>query len=355
MRRIGIFIVFFFIVILIYFAFFFDNKLVVIKMDDNVDKVVSSNDHILNIPSKVKERKVLVEDGFHFLIGQPVTYVIQQYGDPERVDRSAYDYDWWIYSNAYKDGYFQVGVKNEKVVSIFVIGDNSLPTKPFQLGSNYEYLNAKFHFDEQVSFNIKNNSYQFNLTEEELHARPLLYFDGIFIQLYFDTFLNELSSIRYLDYETVIKHRPYSVVFRGELIEAEPLTEADWRKVEIGSSLQIFSITNEIRKKHSLQKLEWDDATASVAYYHSQDMSINDYFSHTSPTYGELKDRLKKEEILYMLAGENIAAKYVDAIEAVEGWLNSEGHRVNLLHEDFTHLGVGVYERYYTQNFITPW
>ncbi|UTW69152.1 hypothetical protein KHA80_18970 [Anaerobacillus sp. HL2] len=37
----------------------------------------------------------------------------------------------------------------------------------------------------------------------------------------------------------------------------------------------------------------------------------------------------------------------MDAIEAVTGWLNSEGHRIHLLHEDFSHLGVGVYERYY--------
>lgn len=50
--------------------------------------------------------------------------------------------------------------------------------------------------------------------------------------------------------------------------------------------------------------------------------------------------------------GENIAYNYVDGPAAVEGWLNSEGHRKALLNQDYTHLGVGVKEKYYTQNFI---
>ncbi|MGK0698226.1 CAP domain-containing protein [Priestia flexa] len=54
------------------------------------------------------------------------------------------------------------------------------------------------------------------------------------------------------------------------------------------------------------------------------------------------------------MAGENIASNYTDGPAAVEGWLNSEGHRKALLNNDFTHLGVGVYEKFYTQNFITP-
>ncbi|MEK1830243.1 CAP domain-containing protein [Priestia megaterium] len=54
------------------------------------------------------------------------------------------------------------------------------------------------------------------------------------------------------------------------------------------------------------------------------------------------------------MAGENIASNYQDGIAAVEGWLNSEGHRKALLNKEFTRLGVGVYEKYYTQNFITP-
>lgn len=64
---------------------------------------------------------------------------------------------------------------------------------------------------------------------------------------------------------------------------------------------------------------------------------------------------MKKGNISFKVAGENIAAQYVDGLAAVEGWLNSEGHRVNLLDESYSHLGVGVYQRYYTQNFMIPY
>jgi uncharacterized protein YkwD len=295
----------------------------------------------------------LKEDGLHNLIGEPVTTLEEVFGEPSRIDKSAYDYDWWVYPNS--ESYIQIGVENDQVVTVYFIGEENELTFPFYIGQLYEDINNEFTFTEQISFNLQANSFQFNLTEEELLTRPLLKVDDVFIQLYFDTFTKSLSGIRYLDGKTLVKHRPYSVVYRGELIEAKKLTAEEWSEVEKGAALQILDITNEIRKRHQLNELEWDEETSIVAFHHSEDMKLNEYFSHTSPAYGELKDRLKKQGVFYQLAGENIAAKYVDAIAVVEGWLNSEGHRVNLLHEDFTHLGVGVYELYYTQNFITPW
>jgi uncharacterized protein YkwD len=61
---------------------------------------------------------------------------------------------------------------------------------------------------------------------------------------------------------------------------------------------------------------------------------------------------LTAANVPFQMAGENIAAHYVDGPAVVEGWLNSKGHRESLLSGDFTHLGVGVYQKYYTQNFI---
>ena len=79
---------------------------------------------------------------------------------------------------------------------------------------------------------------------------------------------------------------------------------------------------------------------------------MSNYFSHVSKTKGDLSDRLEDGECNLSSAGENIAANYVDAIAVMEGWLNSKGHRDALLNEEFTYFGVGVYEKYYTQNFI---
>ena len=101
-----------------------------------------------------------------------------------------------------------------------------------------------------------------------------------------------------------------------------------------------------------MNNLIWDEETAEVAYLHSKDMSETNTFSHTSEQFGDLTERLIKGNIPFELAGENIAANYLDAPSVIHGWLNSNGHRNSLLSDKFTHIGVGVYKKYYTQNFV---
>src|SRR5699024_11722582 len=81
-------------------------------------------------------------------------------------------------------------------------------------------------------------------------------------------------------------------------------------------------------------------------------MYENNFFSHDSQDGRNLKDRLEEENIYYVSAGENIAAQHTDAPAAMEGWLNSEGHREAMLYEDYNRIGVGVHHLYYTQNFL---
>ena len=86
----------------------------------------------------------------------------------------------------------------------------------------------------------------------------------------------------------------------------------------------------------------------------SIDMQKNNYFSHTSPTFGSPFDRLKALNIQYRTAGENIAKGQRSASEVVTAWMNSEGHRANILNESYTHIGVGFVQDGYiwTQQFI---
>ena len=147
----------------------------------------------------------------------------------------------------------------------------------------------------------------------------------IFVQLYIDNFTGTLSSIRYLNNETLIKLHPYELVYRGEFIEPIEPSETLWRSIEEGAEREIFDITNVLRVRHDLNPLIWDDETAMVAYGHSKDMSDSDDFSHISKKFGDLSDRLKAAEVTYLSAGENIAANYSDGPAVVEGWLNSKG------------------------------
>jgi uncharacterized protein YkwD len=291
--------------------------------------------------------------GIHTLIGLSGDEIKQKWGDPQRIDPSSYEYVWWIYKQN-DHSYVQVGVLENKVVTIYGIGDD-LNIDPFYIGQPYEEIVKKFPVSDNHSFKVADNTYRFELSEEEQHVRPLIQLGDVWAQLYIDQFTNKLSSIRYLDAMTLVKQRPYELVYRGELIDSRELSKEEWLAIEKGSAQQIIDITNMIRKRHDLNQVKWHEETSQVALLHSMDMMENAYFSHDSPTKGGLADRLEAGEIKYHLAGENIAAKYVDGIAAVEGWLNSKGHRETLLNEKFTHLGVGVYEKYYTQNFISTW
>ncbi|MBM6618582.1 CAP domain-containing protein [Bacillus suaedaesalsae] len=291
--------------------------------------------------------------GMHMLIGQSGDHIQNMWGKPIRIDPSSYDYVWWIYKQN-ENSYIQVGVLENKVVSLFAIGSD-VNLDPFYIGQPYDQITKNIELQTTHNINVKDNSYRFELSEEEKLARPLVQFGEVWAQLYIDQFTKKLSSIRYMDNETLVKQRPYELVYRGELISARELSSEEWSAVEKGNSEQILDITNMIRKRYEIKQVVWHEETSKVAFLHSKDMKENDYFSHDSPTKGGLADRLQEGEIKYQLAGENIAAKYVDGIAAVEGWLNSKGHRETLLNNEFTHLGVGVYEKYYTQNFINTW
>lgn len=91
-----------------------------------------------------------------------------------------------------------------------------------------------------------------------------------------------------------------------------------------------------------------------VAEAKSADMASNNYFSHTSPTYGSPFDRIKAAGINYRAAGENIAQGQRTPQQVVQAWMQSPGHRQNILNANYTHIGVGFVEDgyYWTQQFI---
>ncbi|MBO1915365.1 hypothetical protein J4G37_62370, partial [Microvirga sp. 3-52] len=87
----------------------------------------------------------------------------------------------------------------------------------------------------------------------------------------------------------------------------------------------------------------------------SKDMSSKGYFSHTSPTYGSPFDQMKQFGVSYSAAGENIAMGQRTPAEVVKAWMDSPGHRENILKPGFTHIGIGYDSNgnYWTQQFIT--
>ena len=117
---------------------------------------------------------------------------------------------------------------------------------------------------------------------------------------------------------------------------------------------QVLTLVNQERAAAGLSPLTMDESLRKVARIKSTDMCTNGYFSHTSPTYGSPFDMMKQFGISYTKAGENIAQGYTTPEAVVKGWMNSSGHRKNILDSDFTHIGVGYDSNghYWTQMFI---
>ena len=107
-------------------------------------------------------------------------------------------------------------------------------------------------------------------------------------------------------------------------------------------------------KKNGLPALTADTKLNSVAQAKSTDMHKNNYFSHTSPTYGSPFDMMRDQGVSYKSAGENIAQGQRTPQEVVQAWMNSEGHRRNILNSNYNHIGVGFDPNGYhwTQMFI---
>lgn len=248
-----------------------------------------------------------------------------------------------------------MGIHDKKVVTVYAIGEKT-NISPFKIGQPVSDIYSLVPIETYISLNYKGSSYRFELTENDLNTSPLIQMGGLYVQLYIDKFDDTLSSVRILDAETLIKLRPYELVYRGKLLEADKIeSEEEQELIDRGIEKQIFDITNVMRIRNDLNSLQWDEKTAAVALSHSKDMFESNDFSHSSKKSGELSDRLKDGDVFFQLAGENIAANYVDAPAVMEGWLNSKGHRETLLNKDFTHIGVGVYKKHYTQNFIQKW
>ena len=117
---------------------------------------------------------------------------------------------------------------------------------------------------------------------------------------------------------------------------------------------EVVRLVNEIRKENGLQPLTANWELARVARYKSQDMKDKGYFSHTSPTYGSPYQMIRAFGLSFRAAGENIAKGYSTPQAVVNGWMNSSGHRANILNASYKQIGVGYVAQgnYWTQMFI---
>lgn len=139
----------------------------------------------------------------------------------------------------------------------------------------------------------------------------------------------------------------------------KPTTEATTETTTVqqnGSyAQQVLNLVNAERAKHNLAPLKLSSSVNKVAQAKADDMKKNNYFDHNSPTYGSPFNMLKSFGVSYKTAGENIAKGQKTPQAVVNAWMNSEGHRANILNKNFKELGVGYTggsSPYWVQMFI---
>lgn len=132
------------------------------------------------------------------------------------------------------------------------------------------------------------------------------------------------------------------------LISSLSFSSTDYQEI-------ILTKINTERAKYNLKPMILNESISNLAIIKSNDMAKNNYFSHISKKYGSPFDMLKKENIKYFGAGENIAKGQKNEDEVMKSWLESKGHRKNILNPNFTEVGIGkdTYSKnIWTQIFI---
>lgn len=138
--------------------------------------------------------------------------------------------------------------------------------------------------------------------------------------------------------------------------EANKTTAAATPSSNVSYEERVAQLVNIEREKNGLQPLAFDSSISNVARAKSKDMADNNYFAHQSPTYGSAGDMLRNFGINWSAWGENIASGQDTPEEVVNAWMNSEGHRANILSSNFGKIGVGYVTNsngtaYWTQMF----
>lgn len=270
-------------------------------------------------------------------IGATEKTVLQKLGEPNRKDPSEYGFTWYVYNKDYKQ-YAQIGVAAGRVVAVYSNAAGVKSDAGIAIGTTRKDAEAKLG-KPLTTLKIGNTTWKLN--------------DGKELGRYIVG-----AGIVTLFYDVHVKSTVTSMLVMDKKTATTAATAAKNAKLQSAYERELFDLANSVRVRMGLAPFKWDDTAAKAARLHSADMAARNFFDHENPDGKSPFDRMEKQGIAYRLAAENIAAGQDNAIFAHESWMNSAGHRKNLL-SAVARLGAGVafggeYGIYYTQNFFTP-
>lgn len=270
-------------------------------------------------------------------IGDSQSSVINKIGPPDRKDYSEYGFTWYVY-NRFKNNFVMVGIEADKVVGLYSNSINSIEMGDIKLKDKLKYVRENY---KPIEYKKKGNT---RFIIESKNQFDIFIKDNKYITVFYDLHCdNKVTSYQIIDKRIEEKVKDIYPKYSEEL--------------KLSFEKQIIDLTNSVRDREGLTRLEFSEKASKSSLMHSIDMRDKNYFDHVNKKNETPFDRMKKQNIIYSLAGENIAAGQISAIYAHEAWMNSLGHRKNIL-GDYENLGVGVsfgghYNIYYTQNFYS--
>ncbi|MHB1454029.1 MAG: CAP domain-containing protein [Saccharofermentanales bacterium] len=273
------------------------------------------------------------------LIGSSRSAILDTYGNPLSTELSEYGSTWHIYHNRYKR-FIMIGIKDDLVTNVY---SNSADLEIFGVGIGAPResvrLKLKADFGSPLTSIMKGTSrYPISDTDQKD-----VFTDG---NAYY-TFFYDMTKGGTL---TAVQIACSSIEQKTGLFPAA--------SAEMASAMEniSFCLMNTIRIRMGKPAIRWDNRIAAIARGHSCDMHDQDYFGHTGPEGLNAAGRLKAAGLAYLQCSENIARNHPSAIGAFETFMNSAGHRKNILSSTEC-TGIGVYmgdgEILLTQMFVT--
>ncbi|PYZ93983.1 SCP-like extracellular protein [Salipaludibacillus keqinensis] len=230
--------------------------------------------------------------------------------------------------------------------------------------NNMTYLSSEFtdissnNFPHTKPFQVQEAKFEFEIDPSQIHADELYNLDQLDLNNIQDLLRNNTQTEE-PPQQPANEPDPQQQAPEPEQ-RATPQQEEQPQEQQQSAGIRqeeqrVIELTNNHRRQAGLSDLQADAELSGVARKKSTDMQQNNYFSHTSPTYGSPFDMIRDHGISYNAAGENIAQGQTTPEQVVQAWMDSPGHRENILNGNFTHIGVGYDPNghHWTQMFIS--
>lgn len=320
-------IIYIFLSLILVYSYYFKKNI----LQEN--ETISTN---LVLDETIVNSNINIDNFSNIKIGDDKAIVISNIGEPSRIDYSEYDFKWYVY-NENLNKFVMVGIENDKVVALYSNGVDSNEID-INLNSNRNVVREKYT---PLEYKIKGNT-KYIINSENQY--DILDIEKNYVTVFYD--IHEDNKVC-----------GYQIISKEAESQLNGIYPQPSDKLQESFEAQTKDLVNSERIKNDLNILSYSEKATISSRNHSEDMMVKNYFDHTNKENESPFDRMEEAGINYKNAGENIAAGQSSAIYAHHAWMNSLGHRKNIL-GNYKYIGVGVifggyYNIYYTQNFYT--